>query len=119
MRRSWISPDGVVAVRMKRVWYSALGKCYRCSTAPPSAPCSPSLTRTTPNPTHKLTTFGSAVAARPSGPIDWLLTAVVTPHMLGKEVAERVSATRPGLRDLYMSGSALPIFDAQGSLEAG
>ena len=33
------------------------------------------------------------------------------PEMLGKEVAERVSALRPGIRVLFMSGYAQPVLD--------
>jgi PAS domain S-box-containing protein len=54
-----------------------------------------------------------------AGPIDLLLTDVVMPQMLGKEVVERVSAVRPGIRALYMSGYAQPILTSQGTLEAG
>ena len=53
------------------------------------------------------------------GPIDLLLTDVVMPQMLGKEVAERASAIRPGIRVLYMSGYAQPILGSTGTLEAG
>jgi PAS domain S-box-containing protein len=59
------------------------------------------------------------LVAHHPGPIDLLLTDVVMPHMLGKEVAERVMAARPGIRVLYMSGYAQPIFGAHGTLEAG
>jgi len=59
------------------------------------------------------------LAERHSGHIDLLLTDVVMPHMLGKEVAELVLARRPSVRVLYMSGYAQPVLASSGSLEAG
>jgi len=60
-----------------------------------------------------------AVAAARShrGSIHLLLTDVIMPHMLGKEVAETITAGRPDLRVLYMSGSAQPLLAAQGRLD--
>jgi CheY-like chemotaxis protein len=43
------------------------------------------------------------------GPIDLLITDVIMPRMLGKEVAERVLSLRPGTPVMYMSGYAQPI----------
>jgi CheY-like chemotaxis protein len=51
--------------------------------------------------------------------IDLLLTDVIMPGMLGKEVAERVRALRPGIRVLYMSGYAQPVLASKGTLDAG
>ena len=51
------------------------------------------------------------------GPLHLLLTDVVMPHMLGKEVATRMLDLRPDLRVLYMSGYAQPVLASQGSLE--
>ena len=51
------------------------------------------------------------LAERHPGPIDVLLTDVVMPELLGKEVAERVAALRPGIRVLYMSGYAQPVIE--------
>ena len=44
---------------------------------------------------------------------------MVMPHMLGKEVAERVAQLRPNVQVLYMSGYAQPILADQGTLEPG
>jgi two-component system, cell cycle sensor histidine kinase and response regulator CckA len=44
------------------------------------------------------------VAAREAGTIHLLLTDVVMPGMTGRELAERVAATRPDARVLFMSG---------------
>ena len=52
-----------------------------------------------------------ALAERHRGAIDVLLTDVVMPEMLGKEVAERVSLLRPGIHVLFMSGYAQPVLD--------
>jgi CheY-like chemotaxis protein len=51
--------------------------------------------------------------------IHLLLTDVVMPHMLGKEVAARIVAIRPGIRVLYMSGYAQPVLASQGTLAEG
>jgi CheY-like chemotaxis protein len=47
------------------------------------------------------------------------VTDVVMPHMLGREVAERVRALRPGIAVLYMSGYAESVLASQGRLDAG
>jgi hypothetical protein len=53
------------------------------------------------------------------GPIDLLLTDVVMPGATGKEVAERVSAVRPAIRVLYMSGYPESVIASQGVIEPG
>jgi CheY-like chemotaxis protein len=57
------------------------------------------------------------LAAEHPGDIHVLLTDVVMPEMLGKEVAERVSALRPDVRVLFMSGYAHPMGDLGGARE--
>jgi PAS domain S-box-containing protein len=52
-------------------------------------------------------------------PIHLLLTDVVMPHMLGKDVADKVAVLRPGIRVLYMSGYARPMLTSQGTLLPG
>jgi hypothetical protein len=51
--------------------------------------------------------------------IDLLLTDVVMPNMLGKEVAQQLVAIQPSLRVLYMSGYAQPVLASEGTLGAG
>jgi PAS domain S-box-containing protein len=52
------------------------------------------------------------------GEIHLLLTDVVMPQMLGKEVAERVRAIRSDLPVLFMSGYAQGVLASQGTMEA-
>jgi len=51
--------------------------------------------------------------------ISMLLTDVIMPKMLGKEVAEQVRLLIPGLPVLFMSGYAQPILTTQGTLDPG
>jgi len=51
--------------------------------------------------------------------IDLLLTDVIMPRMLGKELATNIEALLPGVRVLYMSGYAQPVLASQGTLDPG
>jgi CheY-like chemotaxis protein len=53
------------------------------------------------------------------GAIHLLLTDVVMPQMLGKEVAERVRAIRRDIPVLFMSGYAQPVLASQGTMDDG
>jgi hypothetical protein len=59
------------------------------------------------------------LASTHEGDIDLLLSDVIMPQMLGKEVAQRVAAIRPGIRVLYMSGYAQPVLASRGTLDEG
>jgi two-component system, cell cycle sensor histidine kinase and response regulator CckA len=59
------------------------------------------------------------LASSHQGGIDLLLTDVVMPQMLGKEVAERIRAVQPDIRVLYMSGYAQPVLASRGTLDEG
>jgi PAS domain S-box-containing protein len=58
-----------------------------------------------------------ALAAGYADEIHLLLTDVVMPNMLGKEVAERVRQIKPTIEVLYMSGYAQPVLASQGRLD--
>ncbi|HKS99765.1 MAG TPA: ATP-binding protein [Rugosimonospora sp.] len=60
-----------------------------------------------------------ALAAGYAGAIHLLLTDVVMPEMLGKELATRMVGLRPDTQVLYMSGYAQPILASQGTLDPG
>jgi PAS domain S-box-containing protein len=57
------------------------------------------------------------IATEYDGDIHLLLTDVVMPRMLGREVAEHVTEVRPGIPVLYMSGYARPVLASRGTLE--
>jgi len=59
------------------------------------------------------------IAREHPGEVHLLVTDVVMPHMLGKEVAERMRAIKPEIEVLYMSGYAQPVLASQGRLEPG
>ncbi len=72
---------------------------------------------------HVLTADGGSqaleLAALHDGVIDLLVSDVVMPGMLGKELAERLVDVRPDTRVLYMSGYAQPVLASQGTLDPG
>jgi PAS domain S-box-containing protein len=53
------------------------------------------------------------------GHIDLLLTDVIMPLMLGKELTARIRERLPDIRVLYMSGYAQPVLASQGTLDPG
>jgi hypothetical protein len=57
------------------------------------------------------------LAAEHAGRIDVLLTDVVMPHMLGKDLADRFLVLAPGACVLFMSGYARPALASQGTLD--
>jgi PAS domain S-box-containing protein len=57
-------------------------------------------------------------AERYEGPIHLLLTDVVMPHLGGRELADRLKVSRPGLRVLYLSGYTDDAVVRHGVLEA-
>ena len=62
---------------------------------------------------------GALKVAQAAGPIDLLLTDVVMPGLSGRELAERLSASRPGLRTLFMTGHGMDVLAPHGVLEQG
>jgi two-component system sensor histidine kinase EvgS len=66
-----------------------------------------------------LPTEALLLAQEHEGPIQLLLTDVVMPGMNGRELANRIQATRPGLRVLYVSGYTAEVIATRGILEAG
>ena len=60
-----------------------------------------------------------AIAARHPGEIHLLVTDIVMPHMLGREIAEKMLQIKPGIAVLYMSGFARTVLTSQGRLEPG
>jgi PAS domain S-box-containing protein len=57
------------------------------------------------------------IAEHAAGSIHLLLTDVIMPQMLGKELATRVCELYPATRVLYMSGYAQPVLATQGTLD--
>jgi signal transduction histidine kinase/CheY-like chemotaxis protein len=58
-----------------------------------------------------------AIARGHPGEIHLLVTDVVMPQMLGKEVAETLRTIKPGIEVLFMSGYARPVLASQGRLD--
>ena len=59
------------------------------------------------------------IAESHPGPIHLLVTDVVMPGMSGSQVAQRLAATRPGLRALFVSGYTDDAIVHHGVLDAG
>jgi signal transduction histidine kinase len=59
------------------------------------------------------------IAAGHPAAIHLLVTDVVMPHMLGKEVAEKMRLIRPEIEVIFMSGYARPVLASQGRLDTG
>jgi CheY-like chemotaxis protein len=57
------------------------------------------------------------LTAQYPGEIHLLVTDVVMPNMLGKEVAEKMLLLKPDIEVLYMSGYAQPVLASQGRLD--
>src|SRR6476469_3203786 len=60
-----------------------------------------------------------AIAANHQCEIHLLITDVVMPRMLGKEVAEKMRVIKPEIEVIFMSGYARPVLASQGRLEPG
>jgi signal transduction histidine kinase/PAS domain-containing protein len=60
-----------------------------------------------------------ALAAKHIGPIHLLITDVVMPGMNGKELRDRLLASRPDLKCLFMSGYTADVISHYGVLEEG
>ena len=58
-----------------------------------------------------------SIAESHPGEIHLLVTDVVMPHMLGREVAEKMRVIKPAIEVLFMSGYARPALASQGRLE--
>jgi len=59
------------------------------------------------------------MASGHSGEIHLLVTDVVLPHMLGKEIAQKMRLIKPEIEVIFMSGYARPVLASQGRLDPG
>ena len=57
------------------------------------------------------------LADQHDGDLHLLLTDVVMPDLLGREVAERIRLIKPGIEVLFMSGYAQPVLASEGKLD--
>jgi two-component system cell cycle sensor histidine kinase/response regulator CckA len=60
-----------------------------------------------------------AISKKYAGKVDLLLTDVIMPKMNGKELAEKLTSLRPGMRVLYMSGYTENIIVQSSELDIG
>ncbi len=60
-----------------------------------------------------------AQAQQHQGPIHLLITDVVMPQMNGRDLLERIAASRPGIKTLYMSGYTSDVIAHHGVLGEG
>jgi PAS domain S-box-containing protein len=59
------------------------------------------------------------IAGGHPGEIHLLVTDVIMPHMLGKEIAEKMRLIKPEIEVIFMSGYARPVLASQGRLDPG
>jgi signal transduction histidine kinase/CheY-like chemotaxis protein len=59
------------------------------------------------------------LAGEHDGEIDMLITDVIMPELMGRELAQQVVRLRPDIRVLYISGYAQPVLARQGTLDPG
>jgi CheY-like chemotaxis protein len=101
----------VVVVVVKRSWSSKTR--MRCAKSPAASwPATGYQVLTAHNGLEALN-----IAEHAAGSIHLLLTDVIMPQMLGKELATRVCELYPATRVLYMSGYAQPVLATQGTLD--
>jgi CheY-like chemotaxis protein len=62
---------------------------------------------------------GLTVAAQHQQQIDLVITDVVMPHLGGQELAQRLRASRPEIKVLYLSGYTEDAVVGEGTVESG